>query len=202
MYVGKTVHSLDKRVSNHENAALCTKTNTHFHKAIRKYGLESFIFETLENVDEKDIDSREKYWISYLDTYGNNGYNETKGGEGGDTSSSLGYINGMKNRRSYEGEGNPMFGKVGEDNPNFGKKRTEAQKSNIKRSLKKAWDNNKERKKEFSEAILGEKNPMFGKVPSNARKVEFEGVIYNSLAEAYRETGRSPKYIKKNGKMI
>lgn len=34
-------------------------------------------------------------------------------GDGGDTSKTSGYISGMKKRRSYKGEGNPNFGKVG-----------------------------------------------------------------------------------------
>lgn len=34
-------------------------------------------------------------------------------GDGGDTSKTVGYIAGMKKRRSYFGEGNPNFGKVG-----------------------------------------------------------------------------------------
>lgn len=34
-------------------------------------------------------------------------------GDGGDTSNTSGYIIGMKNRRSYVGDANPNFGKVG-----------------------------------------------------------------------------------------
>jgi group I intron endonuclease len=56
-----------------------------FHKAIRKYGPESFNVELIEdNIPECDIDNREIYYIGYYDTYylNGNGYNMTLGGQG------------------------------------------------------------------------------------------------------------------------
>jgi predicted GIY-YIG superfamily endonuclease len=48
---------------------------------IRKYGIESFTFEVLEECSEADLCEREIYWIEKLDSY-NTGYNKTTGGEG------------------------------------------------------------------------------------------------------------------------
>ena len=39
-------------------------------------------FEIIELTSKEKLFEREKYWIEYYDSY-NNGYNETKGGEGG-----------------------------------------------------------------------------------------------------------------------
>lgn len=50
---------------------------------MRKYGIENFIVEKLEEVeDESKLSEREQYWISELETYGVHGYNATKGGDG------------------------------------------------------------------------------------------------------------------------
>ena len=47
---------------------------------MNKYGIDNFSFEIIEETD--DIESREKYWIQQLNTYGSNGYNATIGGDG------------------------------------------------------------------------------------------------------------------------
>lgn len=51
-------------------------------KAFRKYGLDNFTFEILEECDIDLLDEREIYYITLYDTYFN-GYNETTGGNGG-----------------------------------------------------------------------------------------------------------------------
>ena len=51
------------------------------YRAMRKYGVEHFKHEVVEECDDTLLDEREKYWISYFDSY-NNGYNQTLGGQG------------------------------------------------------------------------------------------------------------------------
>ena len=51
------------------------------YRALRKYGIENFSFEVLEECDVDKLDEREIYWINELDTY-KNGYNMTLGGGG------------------------------------------------------------------------------------------------------------------------
>lgn len=51
-------------------------------RAFRKYGLENFSFEILEECEMDMLDEREIYYISLYDSYFN-GYNETTGGNGG-----------------------------------------------------------------------------------------------------------------------
>ena len=49
--------------------------------AMNKYGVENFIVEELEYIeDDNKLSKREIYWINELQTYG--GYNATKGGDG------------------------------------------------------------------------------------------------------------------------
>ena len=49
-----------------------------------KYGIDNFEIKELEYLKEggKILSDREIYWIEKLGTYGHNGYNATKGGDG------------------------------------------------------------------------------------------------------------------------
>ena len=51
------------------------------HKAMLKYGIDSFSITQIEECDNEKLNEREQYWIAYYDTY-KNGYNATLGGDG------------------------------------------------------------------------------------------------------------------------
>lgn len=51
------------------------------HQAIRKYGVENFSVEILEECSQELLNQREIYWIKFYDSY-HNGYNATLGGDG------------------------------------------------------------------------------------------------------------------------
>lgn len=79
-YVGQTRTTIKERYKKHIKTS-CT-SNRHLYCAMRKYGIENFILEELEYVeDDNQLDIREQYWINYYNSY-YNGYNETKGGSG------------------------------------------------------------------------------------------------------------------------
>lgn len=80
-YIGQSVN-IHKRWNNHKSA--CYNTNAHeynyyLYRAMRKYGIENFTFEIIEECSQELLDEREIFWISYYDSYVN-GYNETEGG--------------------------------------------------------------------------------------------------------------------------
>ena len=52
----------------------------YLYRSFRKYGIEAFTFEVIEECPPEELSNREIYWISYYDSYAN-GYNETPGGE-------------------------------------------------------------------------------------------------------------------------
>lgn len=85
IYIGKTINSVEDRFKRHLNDALSERLDTHLARAIRKYGKENFIVEELEDIqDLEKLNDREIYWIAFYNSY-EKGYNETIGGDGGNT---------------------------------------------------------------------------------------------------------------------
>ena len=80
VYIGQTIKTVQKRFTQHKN----NSNKEYFsqivlYKAFKKYGIENFICEEIEEVPNDKLDEREKYWIEYYDSYFN-GYNSTLGG--------------------------------------------------------------------------------------------------------------------------
>ena len=110
-YIGKTKNPKE-RFYKHKYNAINNKSQAHIHRAMRKYGINNFIFSILEQVESLNIlNEREIYWIDNLKPK----YNMTKGGDGGDTSSSTNYklaikkVHANKNPHDYASYG--MLGK-------------------------------------------------------------------------------------------
>lgn len=82
-YVGQTRVSLKDRKREHIKDAQRCADSCIFHKAIRKYGIENFSWEILEECDNSLLNEREKFWIKEKNTYFKNesGYNLTLGGD-------------------------------------------------------------------------------------------------------------------------
>ena len=83
VYNGQTSQSLQERINQHNSHAYGCQYNYHFHNAIRKYGAEDFTYEIIEDgiKSVETLNEREKYWISYYNSY-YDGYNSTMGGDG------------------------------------------------------------------------------------------------------------------------
>lgn len=51
------------------------------YRAMRKYGIDNFSFEVIEECSLEELNDKEKYWIKYYDSHNpSNGYNLTDGG--------------------------------------------------------------------------------------------------------------------------
>lgn len=95
-YVGKTGKTPEERFYFHCKEAEYG-SDTHLHRSIRKHGGSNYTIKIVESqVPPEDIDDRERHYIKTL----NPEYNMTKGGEGGDTSSSSNFIKAMKEYHS------------------------------------------------------------------------------------------------------
>ena len=88
-YIGQT-NNLQKRYNGHKSESFNPKAkgyNLPFHCAIRKYGIENFSYDILEEISDGEsqdfINDREKYFISYYHSLtSENGYNLAIGGDG------------------------------------------------------------------------------------------------------------------------
>lgn len=77
VYIGQSIRDIQQRFTRHINDALNNNLNTHFARAIRKYGKDSFTIEIIDTAETQDeLNQKEQYWIHYYDSV-NYGYNET-----------------------------------------------------------------------------------------------------------------------------
>lgn len=77
MYIGQTSGSFKKRVDRHKTDAISGRLDTHFARAIRKYGVENFTAEIIDTAQTKEeLNKKEHYWINYYNAC-EQGYNET-----------------------------------------------------------------------------------------------------------------------------
>lgn len=136
-YIGKTIEDrFEIRQSEHRTCCKDTK-DSHFYRAKQKYGYEDFELEVVEKgIPLEKLDEREAFWIEYYNTF-ENGYNATRGGDGGNTYA----------------------------------KRTEEQMEETRKKISKALRGSKNGNKG---QYVGEKNPMYGKRPHNAREYVLE----------------------------
>lgn len=112
-YIGQTTRSLEKRIKEHEAGGECRILRN----AIKKYGIESFIVETLVEAEDSLLDDFEIKLISQYNTMFPNGYNIRSGGK--------------KGLHCEESREKMRQAKLGSNNHNFGKPRSEEAKRNI-----------------------------------------------------------------------
>lgn len=83
-YVGKSTNIYHRWIEHKSSSREIRDGGDEYaiHCAIRKYSIENFSFEIIEECPLEQLDEKEKYWIEYYNSH-ENGYNETYGGDGG-----------------------------------------------------------------------------------------------------------------------
>ena len=77
VYIGQTIRPIQDRFNRHINDAINNILDTHFARAIRKYGKDNFIIEEIDIAKNQDeLNLKEQYWIQYYQAT-EKGYNET-----------------------------------------------------------------------------------------------------------------------------
>ncbi len=116
-YIGQTTTSLQERIYNYRKECKWSKNPRPVIFAMRKYGIENFTFEIVENdiPTKKLLDEKERYYINevYKSLTTQGGYNVELGGNG------IGKHSEETKRKISEaqcGELNHMFGKTGAAN--------------------------------------------------------------------------------------
>lgn len=74
IYIGQSI-DISRRWRQHRNAS-CYDSDIPLYKAIKKYGIDNFTFEVIEECDMSLLNERELYWINFYDSY-KQGYNAT-----------------------------------------------------------------------------------------------------------------------------
>lgn len=125
VYVGQTITSLNERWSGHKCDS--KRRNTPLYSSINKHRDELeivFKISILEdNVPYEELDNKEVYWISTLNSLYPSGYNLKDGGQSYITDNER-----IKMSERVKGENNPMYGMYGELNHFFGQKHSEETK--------------------------------------------------------------------------
>ena len=77
VYIGQTIRPINQRFHRHLNEAINNILDTHFARAIRKYGKDNFIIEEIDTAQTQDeLNQKEQYWIRFYNSV-EEGYNET-----------------------------------------------------------------------------------------------------------------------------
>ena len=73
-YIGQS-NDIERRFKEHQY-----KADIPIEIAIKKYGIDAFNYEIIEECSLDELDEKEKYWIAYYNTYKGFGYNCNEGG--------------------------------------------------------------------------------------------------------------------------
>lgn len=77
VYIGQSARGAQARFHRHIQDAMSERLDTHFARAIRKYGAENFIVEVIDTAyTQEELTQKERYWIREYDSI-RHGYNET-----------------------------------------------------------------------------------------------------------------------------
>ena len=77
-YIGQSTN-IERRWSDYKS--LCCTSQPLIYNALKKYGIKNFTFEILEECKKEELNERERYYIKKYNSFGENGYNLTSGGE-------------------------------------------------------------------------------------------------------------------------
>lgn len=97
-YIGQSV-DINRRWGEHRRNIGSNKNPLYLD--FKKYGLDNFLFEVIEECDFYDLDEREEYWINYYNSY-NNGYNLTLGGQTSPITSKV-YYDLLNKQQKFKG---------------------------------------------------------------------------------------------------
>ena len=172
-YIGQTIDE-KRRFKTHINDAIHKKDNTKFHNALRKYGLDNFVYCVLEdNVLKENLNMKEIEWIEEFDSF-YNGYNLTTGGD-------TNYIVSEEYRRKLSES------LKGKSSWNKGISMNEESKKKLSESLKGRVISTETRKRMSESAKGGPKIKPVSKYDLNGNFIK----TYSSIKEAIMENPKS-----------
>lgn len=192
IYIGMTTKTLEYRRKKHIEK---NKNNqTHFKRALRKYGNDNFTWQILfSSKKKKELIDKEIFYIKKYDTF-NNGYNMTLGGEGlfgfsFNEESKMKMSETHKKRAAADPEYSERSRRILKKmwkNEEYAKK----MKKGFSERLKRQWKDEEYRKSQ-TERMIGGRNPVAVKI---IRLEDFK--IFTSITEAANELSLSESTIR------
>ena len=172
-YVGQTIHP-EGRFKTHIHESTNQNDNIYFHRALRKYGLENWVYCVLEeNVMKENLNLKEIEWIEYYDSF-YNGYNLTTGGD-------TNYIVSEEYRIKLSES------RKGKSSWNKGISMNEESKKKLSESLKGRAISIETRKRMSESSKGGQKIKPVSKYDLNGNFIK----TYSSIKEAVKENPKS-----------
>ena len=162
------------------------------YRAMRKYGIENFVFEILENCPKHKLGEREKFYIKKYRTYVGfedcNGYNMTLGGE---ESEGMVFTEETRNKMSSKRKlgNNPAARKVYVGDKIFGTIKEAAEYLGVPVKNFSRWLNGSRGLPKDKEHLLQYKIGFVGQPPlsqeffGQGSRVKCDGIIFNSVKE-------------------
>lgn len=176
LYIGKTEKTLSERIYTHMEAVKYYNSQTHFHRALRKNGLDKFSWDIIEETAVPN--KRERYWIKKYNSF-ENGYNMTRGGDGGTT-----FVKG--DELYYKLKNSNKLG-VWKDGTSFSKRNPGATKSAIAKRIETfkntTWVSGTLHGN-YGQPRLDMKDNIF---PNCSKPCSCEGKIYPTMESARRD---------------
>lgn len=115
VYIGQTIRTVEARWKDHAwdaNRKDGPKYCSSFHQALRKYSIDNFTIEEIEECEDCLLDEREVFWIDFYHSTDNRyGYNLTTGGCGGYLRTPETEETRLKKSEVKTGYKNPFFGR-------------------------------------------------------------------------------------------
>ncbi len=189
IYIGQTARTVEGRRSQHIRDSFSPNSdrrnyNQPIHCAIRKYGAENFIFETLCHCLSKDAaDEREREFIKSTDSTSINiGYNRTYGGEGWlgwkHTEESRARMQGRKVTEESKAKMRANWNTGGRVGAHTGCKHTDETKEKCRIAAANRTFSKEEREKMSirMKALTGDKHYFFGKHHTETAKEKMREV--------------------------
>jgi group I intron endonuclease len=153
VYIGKSTYKNIDEVKKRYKKEVLYGVNRYIIKAIKKYGIDFFVFKIVENnIKSTELNNKEIFYINYFNSY-NKGYNLTIGGEG-----NKGYKWSIESKNKLSEK---FIGKrKNTENPFYGKKHSlntidKIIKSNKRRAGNKYGPMSQDRKEKISKALIG-----------------------------------------------
>ena len=172
-YIGQTIDE-ECRFKRHIYNAINKKDNSKFHRALRKYGLDNWVYCVLEdNILRENLNLKEQEWIEYYDSY-YSGYNLTTGGD-----TNCIFSEEVKRKISESRKGKSSWNK--------GISMNEESKKKLSESLKGRVISTETRKRMSESAKGGPKIKPVSKYDLNGNFIK----TYSSIKEAIMENPKS-----------